>query len=111
MSGSGNPLIYTRRDVFTTMGHCWVLKDEFSYPINLNLRNSAWVHNIIRQEWAWLLREHKMFYDELVGCKLLVSRQLASQMLRDMIDELRRALNHIREENNRMKISLNWYRT
>ena len=28
-----------------------------------------------------------------------------------MIDELRRALNHIREENNRMKICLNRYRT
>ena len=105
MSGSGNPLFYTRHDVFTTIGHYWVLKDEFSYPINPNLRNSAWVHSIIRQEWAWLLREHEMFYDELVGCKLLVSRRLASQMLRDMIDELRKALNHIREENNRMKTS------
>ena len=32
-------------------------------------------------------------------------------MPKDMIDELRRALNHIREENNRMKIRLNRYRT
>ena len=30
---------------------------------------------------------------------------------RDMIDELRKALNRIREENNRMKICLNRYRT
>ena len=48
-----------------------------------------------------------MFYDNLVGCKLLMSRRLALQMLRDMIDELRKALNHIKEENNRMKISFN----
>ena len=52
-----------------------------------------------------------MFYDELVGCKLLVSRRLASQMPRDMIDKLRKALNHMRVENNRMKICLNRYRT
>ena len=52
-----------------------------------------------------------MFYDVLVGYKLLVPRRLASQMPRDTIDELRRALNYIREENNRMKIRLNWYQT
>ena len=63
----------------------------------------------MRQEWAWLLREQEMFYDGLVGYKLPVSRQLASQMLRDTIDELHRALNRIREENNRMKIRLNQY--
>ena len=32
-------------------------------------------------------------------------------MPKDKIDELRRALNYIREENNRMKIRLNRYRT
>ena len=52
-----------------------------------------------------------MFYDELVGLKLPVPRRLASQMPRDSIDELRKALNRIREENNRMKIRLNRYRT
>ena len=50
-----------------------------------------------------------MFYDELVGYKLLVPRRLALQMLKDTIDELRKALNRIREENNRMKIRLNRY--
>ena len=52
-----------------------------------------------------------MFYDELVGFKLPVSRRLASQMPRDSIDELRKVLNRISEENNRMKIRLNRYRT
>ena len=37
-------------------------------------------------------------------------QQLALQMPRDMIDKLRKALNRIREENNRMKIHLNQYR-
>ena len=32
-------------------------------------------------------------------------------MPRDMIDELRKALNRIREENNQMKIRINRYRT
>ena len=52
-----------------------------------------------------------MFYDELVGFKLPVPQRLASQMPRDTIDELRKVSNHIREENNRMKIRLNRYRT
>ena len=52
-----------------------------------------------------------MFYDELVGFKLPVPQRLTSQMPRDTIDELRKALNCIREENNRMKICLNRYRT
>ena len=52
-----------------------------------------------------------MFYDELVGYKLPMPRRLASQMLRDTIDKLPKALNRIREENNRMKIRLNRYRT
>ena len=65
----------------------------------------------MRQEWAWLFREQQMFYDELVDFKLPVPRRLASQMPRDTIDELRKALNRIREENNRMKIRLNRYRT
>ena len=65
----------------------------------------------MRQEWAWLFREQQMFYDKLVSFKLLVPWRLASQMPRDMIDELRKALNCIREENNRMKICLNRYRT
>ena len=52
-----------------------------------------------------------MFYDELIGFKLPVPRQLASQMPRDTIDELCKALNRIREENNQMKIRLNRYRT
>ena len=65
----------------------------------------------MRQEWAWLFHEQQMFYDELVGFKLPVPRRLALQMPRDMINELRKALNCIREENNRMKICLNRYRT
>ena len=52
-----------------------------------------------------------MFYDELVGFKLLGPRRLALQMPKDTIDELRKALNRIREENNRIKIRLNQYRT
>ncbi|KAL0015859.1 hypothetical protein SO802_002928 [Lithocarpus litseifolius] len=70
----GNPLMYRSHDVFSTMGCCWVLEDEFSYPINPNMRNNARVHNAMRQEWAWLLREQEMFYDELVGYKLSVPR-------------------------------------
>ena len=101
MSSSDNPQFYRPHDVFTAMGRCWVLEDEFSYSINPNLWNSAYVHNTMRQEWAWLFCEQQMFYDKLVGFKLP----------RDMIDELRKALNCIREENNRMKICLNWYWT
>ena len=41
MSGFGNPYIYRPRDVFTAMGCCWVLEDEFNYPIDPNLRNSV----------------------------------------------------------------------
>ena len=52
-----------------------------------------------------------MFYDELIGFKLPVPRRLASQMPRDTIDKLRKALNRIREENNRIKIRLNRYWT
>ena len=81
--------------MFTTMGRCWELEDKFSYPIDSNLRNSARVHNTRRKEWAWLLCEQEMFYDELVGYKLPVPWRLASQMPRDMIDELHRVLNRI----------------
>ena len=74
----GYPYRYRPHDVFTVMGHCWVLEDEFSYPINLNLWNSAQVHNTMKEEWDWLLCEQEMFYDEMVGYKLQVSWQLAS---------------------------------
>ena len=50
-----------------------------------------------------------MFYDELVGFKLPIPWRLASQMPRDMFNELHKALNRIKEENNRMKIRLNRY--
>ena len=56
------------------MGHCYVLEDDFSYPIDPNLQNSARVHNTMRQEWAWLLHEQEMFYDELVKYKLPMPR-------------------------------------
>ena len=78
MSGFGNPQFYRPHDVFTAIGRYWVLEAEFSYSINLNLRNSAYVHNTMRQEWAWLFREQQIFYDELVDFKLPVSRRLAS---------------------------------
>ena len=65
----------------------------------------------MKAAWDWLLREQEMFYDEMVSYKLPVPRRLASQMSRDTIDELRRALCRIREENNWMKIRLNRYRT
>ena len=107
MSSFGNPQLYRPHNAFTAMGRCWVLEDEFSYPINPNLQNSAYVHNTMRQEWDWLFREQQMFYDELVGFKLLVPWRLTSQMSRDTIDELRKALNNIGEENNQMKICLN----
>ena len=60
------------------MGRCWVLEDEFSYPIIPNLQNSAYVHNTMRQEWAWLFCEQQMFDDEFVGFKLPMPRRLAS---------------------------------
>ena len=78
MSSSGNPQFYRPHDVFTAMGCCWVLEDVFSYSINPNMRNSAYIHNTMRQEWAWLFREQQMYYDELVGFKLPVPWQLAS---------------------------------
>ncbi|KAL0000406.1 hypothetical protein SO802_014187 [Lithocarpus litseifolius] len=53
----------------------------------------------------------KMFYDEMVGYKLPVPWQLASQMARDTIDKLRRVLCRIREDKSRMKIRLNRYQT
>ena len=89
--------IYKPSDVFIMMGHCWVLEDEFNYPIDLNLRNSARVHNTMRHGWVWLIHEHGMFYEELVSYKLLVPRQHTSQMPKDTIDGFRRALDHIRE--------------
>ena len=98
--GSNNPFIYRPCDVFIAMGRCQVSENEFSYPIDLNLQNSSRVHDTMRQEWAWLLREQEMFYDELVGYKLPMPQRLTSQMPKDTIDELRRALNCIREENN-----------
>ena len=52
-----------------------------------------------------------MFYDELVGYKLLVPWRLASQMPTDKIDGLRKVLNRIKEENNQTKLRLNRYRT
>ena len=69
---------YRPHNVFTTMGRYWVLKDEFSYPINPNVRNSAQVHNTMRAEWDWLLCEQEMFYDEMVGYKLPMPRRLTS---------------------------------
>ena len=111
MSYHSNPLMYRLCNVFTAMDRYWVLEDEFNYPINPNMQNNAWVHNITRQEWAWLLHEHEMFYDEFVGYKLPVPRRLALPMPKDTIDGLRRALNCIREENNQMKIRLNQYRS
>ena len=42
---------------------------------------------------------------------MLFRSRLASQLPRDMIDELLKALNCIIEENSRMKIRLNRYRT
>jgi len=107
----GDPYCYRPHDVFIAMGRCWVLEDEFSYSINPNLRNNAQVHNTMRAEWDWLLREQKMFYDEIVGYKMPVPRRLALQMSRDTIGKLSKALCCIREENNRMKICLNRYRT
>ena len=89
----GDPYRYRPHDVFTAMGRCWVLDDEFSYPINLNLWNSAQVHDTMRVEWDWLLREHEMFYDEMVNYKLPMPRWLTSQMPR--------------KEKNWMKIRLN----
>ena len=65
----------------------------------------------MKAEWDWLLREQEMFYDEMISYKLPMPQRLASQMPRDTIDELRRALCRIREEINRMKICLNRYRT
>ena len=64
--------------MFAAMGCCWVLEDEFSYPINPNLQNIAYVHNTMRQKWAWLFREQQMFYDEFIGFKLPMPWRLAS---------------------------------
>ena len=72
MFGPGNPQLYRPHNVFTAMGRCWVLEDEFNYPINPNLQNSACVHNTMGHEWAWLFREQQMFYDELfLSCQCL----------------------------------------
>ena len=107
----GVPYRYKPHNAFTAMGRCWILEDEFNYLINPNLRNSAQIHNTMRAEWDWLLYEQEMFYNEIVSYKLPVPRWLATQLLRDTIDELHRALYCIREENNRIKIRLNRYRT
>ena len=74
----GDPYRYRPHNVLTAMGRCWVLENEFSYSINPNLQNSAQIHNTMRAEWDWLLHEQEMFYDEIVGYKLPVPRQLTS---------------------------------
>ena len=57
LASMGDLYRYRPHNVFTTMGCYWVLEDEFSYPINPNLQNSAQVHNTMRAEWDWLLRK------------------------------------------------------
>ena len=69
--------IYRPHNVFTMMGCCWVLEDELGFPIDPNLWNNAWVHNTMRQEWAWLIREQGMLYEELVGYKLPMPHRFA----------------------------------
>ena len=70
----GDPYCYRPHDVFTAMGRWWILADEFSYPINPNLRNSAQVHNTIRAKWDWLVHEQEMLCDEMVDYMLPVPR-------------------------------------
>ena len=57
----GDPYRYKPHNVFTVMGHCWVLEDEFNYPINPNLRNSAQVHNTMRVEWDYFSMNMRCF--------------------------------------------------
>ena len=63
----GDYSIYRSSDVFRTMGRQWVLEDKFSYLIDPNLQNSRQVHNTMRQEWTWLVKQQALFYEELVG--------------------------------------------
>lgn len=63
----GDYSIYRPSDVFRTMGRQWVLEDKFSYLIDPNLQNSRQVHNTMRQEWTWLVKQQALFYEELVG--------------------------------------------
>ena len=70
-------------DVFRAMGRHWLLKDEFYYPIDSNLRNNGQVHNTMRQEWAWFVQQQEMFHKELVGYQLsLIGYQLVDIGLR-----------------------------
>ena len=63
----GDYSIYRPNDVFRTMGRQWVLEDKFSYFIDPNLQNSRQVHNKMRQEWTWFVKQQALFYEELVG--------------------------------------------
>ena len=62
----GDYSIYRPSDVFRTMGRQWALEDKFSYLIDPNLQNSRQVHNTMRQEWTWLVKQQALFYEELV---------------------------------------------
>ena len=60
------------------------------------------------KNWLSCSMNRKCF---MISWLVISCQQLASQMPRDTTNNLHRVLNRIREENNQMKIRLNWYQT
>ena len=59
------------------------------------------------EEWQFRLRQSEALWEEAIELNICVPKARAIGMIRCNMDEIRNALYHIREENNRIMIRLN----
>lgn len=87
----------------------WALEDEFYYPITPCDRNNDHIIQTIKREWDYHVNESEILVDDLQVLGALIPCRRAVTMHRNGMLEFCKALNCIREENNRMAIQRNKY--
>ena len=97
---------YTPRSIYEAMGQKWWCDDDFSYPLDPNLRYSTYSITTMQREWDWRTQTRACCIEQCVSNGLRIPKQRANLFARNTPQLLEIALFRAREEENRMRLRL-----
>ena len=101
--------VYNPRQIYEIIGRYWASEDEFDYPMTRHDPYNDVIVHVMQQEWTLRVNQAEVLREDLRFLGSPTPKRHAITFPWNTNSNLRKTINMIREENNRMTIRYDSY--
>lgn len=101
--------VYNPRQIYEIIGRYWASEDEFDYPMTRHDPYNDVIVHVMQQEWTLRVNQAEVLREDLRFLGSPIPKRHAITFPCNSNSNLHKAINMIREENNRMAIRRDRY--